>query len=418
MFALKLSHQDQLRLTGDCGAVQQFAMKLIVSVAQSRRVTELVDIQQAHLVGSYHSGPANLSLLGFLSQQHTQVSVPSTLNASTQDLFQGAATDPSPTMCSTTQVINCYRQLGCEPTLTCAPYHLERTPQFGENIAWAESNAVVYANSVIGARTNMTVQYLDLCAAITGRMPKFGLYLDENRRGQVVYRLDKIPPHWLEEDAFFQLLGFHIGRHCGQKIPVLVGLPTDTHVDRLRSLGAAAASSGQVQMFHAVGLTPEANSLEQALHGQLNTPSFEVIPEDIHQALDLLGGPATQNINTVCLGTPHFSYDEFQTLIELLAGRHIHADKTLIVTTSRHNLEKLGSQAQTLRDQGLILVTDRCCYYQEQLAEICPPVMTNSAKWAYYGPGNLGIETHFGRLSSCVDLATGKTHNEREFWYD
>ncbi len=417
MASLRLSQQDQLRLSGDLGPAQQFAMNLIVNVARSCKAQELIDIRQAHLVGSYHSGRGNLALLKFLSQHRTRVVVPTTLNASTEDLFQNKGVYHSPDQINTAEVVDYYRELGCELTLTCAPYQLERQPQFGEDIAWAESNAVVYANSVIGARTNMTVQYLDLCAALTGRVPKIGLHLEHNRAAQVVYELKDIPSHWREDDAFFQLLGFHIGRSCGDKIPLIIGLPKHTHVDQLRALGAAAAASGQVKMFHALGLTPEAKSLDQALQGNENLPHFPVVPEDISRALNSLGGPPSREIRSVCLGTPHFSYDEFQGLIKVLGQRCVQPDKALIITTSRHNLERLGHQAQKLRDQGVTLVADRCCYYPNRLAEIRSPVATNSAKWAYYGPGNLGITTHFGRMESCVALATGSPHDEAEFWH-
>jgi predicted aconitase len=417
MTAVRLTHLDQLRLAGDYGPAQRFAMDLLVRVARNQRATSLVDVTQAHLVGSYHSGPGNLALLQGLTQQQAQVVIPTTLNASTEDLYQAAPANTQDYR-HTCAVVAHYQALGCELTLTCAPYHLPRRPHVGECIAWAESNAVVYANSVLGARTNMTVQYLDLCAALTGRMPAYGLYLDHKRRGQCVYDVQDLPARWLDDDGFFQLLGFHIGRRCGQHIPVLLGLPKTTHRDQLRALGAAAAAAGAVNMLHAVGLTPEATSLDHALHNTAPLHTETVTRADILHARAQLGGRLDVEPESICLGTPHFSFDEFQQLINLLGDRPVLPNKALVVTTSRHTLAQLGGQAQTLTERGVTLITDRCCYYPSQLAQVRSPVLTNAAKWAYYGPGNLGIEARFARLPTCVAIATGQAQHEEAFWHD
>ena len=415
--SVRLTDEDQARLAGENGPVLRMAMELLTRTALNHRATALISISQAHLVGSYHSGPGNLKLLDWLANHNARVVVPTTLNASSEDLLHDTAVGDSADYRNTCRVVDRYRALGCEMTLTCAPYHLERRPVFGEPIAWAESNAVVYANSVIGARTNMTVQYLDLCAALTGRMPAFGYYCDDQRRGQVVYHMDELPGHWLADDAFYQLLGFHVGRDCGHRVPVLNGLPTDVTDDQLRAFGAAAAAAGAVQMFHAVGITPEAPTLAATLHHQCADRSAEVLRTDILNARARLGGEMQGAPNSICLGTPHFSYLEFQQLIAGLDNRRVLPNKTLVVTTSRHTLERLGQQAKQLESLGVTLVADRCCYYQRQLEQVRSPVITNAAKWAYYGPGNLGVSAQFARLTTCIAWAVGLPNDEEAFWH-
>lgn len=411
--SLQLSSHDQMCLTGDLGPVKRFAMELLVRVARNTGALRLLDIRQAHLVGSYHSGPGNLQLLRWLSEQGAKVVVPTTLNASSEDLLQPVASDDE--FQATQQVVGYYQQMGCQVSLTCAPYHLPEPPVFGDNVAWAESNAVVYANSVLGARTNMTVQYLDLCAALTGRMPAFGLYLDQNRRGQWVFDVRELPARWLTDDGFFQLLGFHIGRMAGQKIPVIIGLSRITD-DQLRALGAAAAAAGSVNMVHVVGHTPEAPTLEAACGGLSPEATCRVSTEQILAARAALGGNLQDEPDSICLGTPHFSLPEFDRLIELMANHRVLPGKSLVVTSSRHNLAALGAAAQRLTDAGVTLVADRCCYYPRKQAQIGQRVMTNAAKWAYYGPGNLQVSSRFARLETCVAFATGRQSDEEAFW--
>ena len=203
----------------------------------------------------------------------------------------------------------------------------------------------------------------------------------------------------------------HGNEGCGQTMPTTV---TD---DQLRALGAAAAASGAVQMFHAVGITPEAPTLDAALQNEPAQAYVNVAPFDIQQARALLGKPDF-NARSICLGTPHFSFAEFQQLLALLGDTPVASDKTLVVTSSRHTLQQLGQDAAKLTALGATLVADRCCYYQHQIAQVRSPVLTNAAKWAYYGPGNLGVQTGFARLATCVAQAQGKQASEEDFWHD
>ena len=148
--------------------------------------------------------------------------------------------------------------MGCRPTFTCAPYQTEVRPTFGQQIAWGESSAIVFANSVLGARTERYPDLLDICCAITGRAPAFGLHLDENRGGQVLIRLDRIPEDLQRTPEFCAILGHRVGRLAGSRVPVVSGAAFVPTEDQFKALGAAMASSGAVALFQWVGVTPEA----------------------------------------------------------------------------------------------------------------------------------------------------------------
>jgi predicted aconitase len=417
--ALSLNKEDQSYLAGRCGAPLQFAMQLLVNVANVSGATRLIDVSQAHLVGSYYSGPADMALIHQLAENNAQVKIPTTLSASSTDREQPTLYPPDQLeIKEACRLIDRYQQMGCTIALTCAPYHLPTEPQLGDNIAWAESNAVLYANSVIGARTNKTYQYLDLAAALTGRIPDSGLYLEHNRRGQRRYFFHGIPSHWFEDDSFYQLLGLYIGGEAGQQIPVINGLPAATSNTTLRNLGSAMACAGNFAMLHAVGLTPEANTEAEALHNKPATATITIGTDVILAAKRRLTTAISGPLTTICMGTPHFSLDEFEQLLKLLANRRIDAKITLYISTSRHVLKQLTpiSLAQ-LQHDNIHIVADTCTYYGHLLNNKRGIVMTCSAKWAYYAPSNLGTAVVFARMTDCIESAVaGKVLIDESFW--
>jgi predicted aconitase len=296
--------------------------------------------------------------------------------------------------------------LGCQSTFTCAPYQLKYRPRLGEQIAWAESNAIVFANSVLGARTNRYGDFIDLCAAITGRAPYAGLHVDENRYAQVVIELPELTG--LDRDLTFALIGLVVGSRAGSRIPVLVGLPADASEDELKALGAASASTGAVAMFHAVGVTPEAPTLATALGGRSPLERVHVTRSDLGDARRRLNQAATgDRIAAVSVGTPHFSLTEFDRLDALLA---LHAEalrSPFYVNTSRFVLGQLeqGGRLQRLQSRGIRIVTDTCTYITPIIERLEGVVMTNSGKMAHYAPSNIGVRLAFGSLTECVRSA-------------
>jgi hypothetical protein len=306
------------------------------------------------------------------------------------------------------QLMNAYVAMGCAPTWTCAPYQLPNRPSLGQDIAWAESNAITFANSVLGARTERYGDFIDICAAITGRVPRTGLHIPENRGADLVLDLRGLDPRLLEEDVTYPILGHIMGQKSGVSIPAIVGLPAGTSEDQLKSLGAAAASSGGVALFHAVGITPEASTLEEATRSQIPARTVEVTMAELREARRSLGPVGEgEPIDAVCVGTPHFSLAELETLVRLVDELRAGLRTDFYVSAHRATLSEAERRGWvgTLESAGFTLVADTCTYVTAILRPGTRVVMTDSAKWAYYAPGNLDVRVAFGSLVECVRSA-------------
>ena len=399
---LVLSSIDREMLSGSHGEGAEFAMETLVSVGEAFGAERLIDIEWAHVASAYCHSQANTDFAKKLTEWGTRVSVPTTLTACSFDPLRPTGDDAR-----AARLIELYSSMGCEPAMSCAPYHTRQEPGFGAHLAWCESSAVVYANSVLGARTNRYVEFIDMCAAITGRVPKFGLHRTENRKATVVFDLHDIPEDWFADDWLYHSLGILVGGKAGDLLPAINGLKPDTTVEQLRALGSAAASSGSVSMFHAVGVTPEAPTLDAACQGAVPKSSITVGPDDIAATAATLCTPTTDTVTAVCVGAPHFSPAEFRALAELIAGRELRT--RLIASTSAATLAHLQKSGLfgTLKRSGVEFVTGRCTYYRPLAADIGNHVMTNSAKWAWYGPSDLGVAVTFASLRDCVERACG-----------
>jgi predicted aconitase len=312
-----------------------------------------------------------------------------------------------------------YRSLGCRPTYTCAPYQLaDARPEPGEQVAWAESNAIVFVNSVLGARTNRYGDFLDIAAAVVGRVPEAGLHLAEERRARLVLRIGAdVPRRLLEADVLYPVLGIVLGRRAGAGLAVLDGLPAGLSEDRLKAIGAAAATSGSVAMFHAVGSTPEAPTLEAALQGDEPETVEELGLPELRAARDELTTVAGTELAAVSLGTPHASLTELERIATLLGDERVRVE--MLVSTARDVLAMAEERgiAERMRAAGVELLVDTCSYIAPVLRNRSGPVMTDSGKWAYYAPGNIGAEVVFGSTTECVRSAlTGRVWRDAELW--
>jgi predicted aconitase len=415
----QLDPSDRALLDGRGGEACALAMRIVVEMARVAGAPRLIDITRAHVDGCLYHGRAGLDFAERLVAGGGRVAVPTTLNVGSLDLvhpdrFHG---DEHAARAGR-RLMDAYVAMGCEPTWTCAPYQLGSRPERDEHVAWAESNAIVFCNSVIGARTDRYGDFIDICAALTGRVPDAGLHRDENRRASIVFDLADVPSDVLELDVLYPLLGHVVGALCDDRVPVIDGLPASATEDRLKALGAAAASSGSVALFHATGLTPEAPTLAAALAGRAPERVVAVTTDMLLRARDDLARHGDEPLTAVSLGTPHFSVAEFGALLGLLDGERAHDDIELYVSTGRAVLEELerrGWEAR-LRDAGVRLVVDTCTY-------ITPIIrrhglaMTNSAKWAYYAPANLGIGVVFGSTEECVRSAiAGRVWRDERLW--
>ncbi len=406
---VRLNDLDRSMLDGALGEAARFAMSVVVRMAEAVEACDLISVEQAHIDACALMSESNLEFVRRLAAHGGRVRVPTTLNMVSLDLEHWEELGvPGEFAERATWIAESYRQLGCVPTWTCAPYQGYLTPRFGQQIAWGESNAVVYANSVLGARTNRYPDFLDVCAAITGRVPNTGLHRTENRRGTLIVRVpDTSETSWSGPSAW-ATLGLLIGELVGERIPVIVGLPRPATCEQLKALGAAAASSGSVEMFHAVGITPEAPDLETALHGARDAEELDLTREMLSDAWDRMSSAAEgEKLGVVILGCPHFSYAEFGALaaeIRALGPQRVHAGVQFLILSDAASLAlaSRGGLIEEARRFGATIALDTCPFHSPIVTDRAPVVMTNSGKCAYYAPAELGASVVLGTLRDCV----------------
>ena len=391
----------------DADQPEFLAHRLLARYAEIMGAKRLIPITRAHIDGCLYHGPASLDFARTMAESGARVRVPTTLNVGVIDLLHPTLFRGRPEVAvAAREMMRHYTAMGCRQTWTCAPYQLIDRPAFGEQIAWAESNAIVFANSVLGARTERYGDFIDLCAAVTGAVPEVGLHTDEGRLGTLLVRVRGVRERTMQRDTFFATLGHVIGTLAGRAIPVIDGVPQASE-DQLKALGAAAASSGSVAMFHMVGVTPEAPSLREAFGGRAPEHEVTLGPTELAAAADQLTSAANSALGAVSIGTLHFSYAEFLRLRELLAGRVVAPTLEFFVSTGRDTWSRIDGEGwgDELRACGVQVVTDTCTYITPILSGKGGAVMTNSAKWAWYAPANLGYDVVFGSLEECVESA-------------
>lgn len=381
-------------------------MELVVAAGEAMGAPSLLDISRAHVDSCLYHGQASLDFAVTLADAGAIAAVPTTLNVSSldllhPDLYQGDAGKPARAL------MDAYVAMGCQPTWTCAPYQLVDRPSFSEQIAWGESNAIVFANSVLGARTNRYGDFLDVSCAVTGRAPAVGLHTDEGRRATVLIEVE-VPDRWRDLDIFYVALGHVLGETVGNDVAVIAGLDVRADEDRLKALGAAAASSGSVGLFHVAGLTPEAPTVADACGAVSPERIAGVGPEALRDAVARLSSTGSK-LGAVSLGTPHASLRELATLTELVDGRR--SAVPFYVNTSRDVLSRAddAGYVTALTEFGVTIVTDTCTYITPIMASPDGLVMTDSGKWAHYAPANLGFEVVLASMADCVESAVTGT---------
>jgi len=420
---VKLSVIDRQKFEGQYGDAAKLAMSILVRMADVCGATELMDVTQAHVDSCALMSDSSLEFAERLAAGGGRVSIPTTTNMIPLDLQNWQRLGvPEDFASRALRLAKAYTDMGCVPTWTCAPYQGYLTPRFGQQIAWGESNAVVYANSVLGARTNRYGDFMDICAAITGRVPKAGLHLKDNRKGQILLRLVDIPPKLQEDDTFYVMLGHFMGKLVQDRIPVIEGLSANATDDQLKALGAAAASFGAVALFHAIGVTPEANTLDEAFQEGSAEHVIEIRPSDLKAAWEDLSTAAEgEKLDVVILGCPHFSFAEFRQLaraIEDNPGSSCANSRTVVLTSqSSYALLKRSDLLDRLSHFGVEVILDTCMFHSPIIEPETKVVMTNSGKCAYYAPGHLGVQVAFGNLRDCIRSAiNGVVCREESLW--
>ena len=395
-------------LRGEAGAAASLAMRILVRMAPLYGADRLLPITKAHIDGCIYEGDAGLAFAERLARLGGRVRVPTSLNVISLDRARWRELGtPTEFAAKAARLGQAYLQMGATPTFTCAPYQTAAAPTFGEQIAWAESNAVAFANSVIGARTNRYGDYLDISCALAGRVPAAGLHLDEPRLGRVLIELCDLPPALTCRDDFYAVLGYLVGTLVDDEVPVITGLDAAPTEDQLKALAAAAASSGSVAMFHIVGITPEAPTLAGAFGGRQPIRRFVVGLDELRQARAALRTAIGERVDAVALGSPHCSLSECRQVAALVMGRRLAPGVQFFLTTSRavRDLLDRGGELATLAAFGANVTADTCVVVSPLIAPSARVLMTNSAKYAHYGPGILNVDVVFGSTEDCVASA-------------
>lgn len=412
--SIELTAHDRALLDGSQGKAAQVAMQIVLRMAHIQGAKYLVDITQAHIDGCIYTGPASLRFAQQLVAWGAKVRVPTTLNSISVDQRRWRELGIDPALGVPASALgDAYMAMGAQLSFTCAPYLLDSAPKAGEQIVWAESNAVVYANSVLGARTLKYPDYLDICIALTGRAPLIGCHLEDQRKARLHI---EVPPLSNLDDSFYPLLGYHIGALAGSRIPLVSGLQQQhPNLDDLKAFGAAFATTSAAALFHIAGVTPEALDPTRVIDGPL--PVFKLSLEELRLSWQELNSARDARVDVVSLGNPHFSLSEFARLASLCQGRHRHPDVVLAITCGRTVLEqaRVAGYIAVIEAFGAVIVSDTCwCMLGEP---VIPPaarnLMTNSGKYAHYAPGLVGRKVHFASLAECVDAACSATASGR-----
>ncbi|MDG1116891.1 MAG: aconitase family protein [Flavimaricola sp.] len=406
--ALSLDEVDRTRLDGQEGPALRIAMEVLCLMAAAQGADGFVDVTRGHIDGCILAHDANLDFAEEMQKMGARTIIPTTINAISVDRenwpTQGVVPDFGR---KASRLADAYVRMGARPTFTCAPYLLEDVPAKGEAIGWSESNAVIFANSVLGARTVKHPDYLDLFIAMTGRAPNTGVYLDANRIPDLEIRVS-LPQGY--DDAIWPMLGWLAGAKSPNMVPVLTGLeaahPTQ---DDLKALCAAFGTTSASPLLHVRGHTPE---------GHLAPPKdavrLEIIPDDLAQLWrDFNKGDSA--VDLVAIGSPHASFSECRRFAELMEGRRPASGTTVIVTVGRNVLASAEAEGIVARlaKAGVQVIPDICwCSITEPVFPRGANVlMTNSGKYAHYANGLTGRSVRFGSLADCA-RATCTGHAE------
>ena len=379
-----------------------------------------IPVKNAHIDAAAYTTiwDAGTEFIEYLVDNGAKVAVPTTINPVSRDIENWQSLGTTEEFAKKSERLeNAYLKLGVIPTWTCAPYQCTNVPIFREVVSWSESNAVNFVNSVIGAKTERLPDLVDVCCAIVGRVPEYGLYLDKNRAGDMLFNLEGFDDTWFNDSVDYAILGYLIGEIIVNKVPVIQGLPEHTSMDDLKSFSAAAASGGAVALFHAVGLTPEAPDLTSAFQNKNDYPIVSITPEMMIDMEKRLNTATSDNVDLVLLGCPHLSVNELNEIATLLKGKKIHKDVKFWIHTSQsiYDLAKRAGITQIIEEANATILRDTCLMEME-----CEGVWTNqnfvsnSGKAAQYAPAIAHVNMSILDLAGCVEAGlTGKRIQRR-----
>lgn len=397
-------------LNGEKGYPVQKAMQILVALGESFGAEEMLKVTSTHMPGAsiVATGEGGASFVEEMQAKGGNFQVYTTTNPTAIDSSQwGELGIDKEDVEIQIRLTLAYKKMGAITCSTCTPYLIGHIPRLREHIAWGESSAVAFANSILGAYTNREGGPSALAAALTGRVPAYGFHLKDNRYGKVLINVS-IPIKGVND---YGTLGYFAGSIAKQDVPVFTGISTDVTLDELKALSAALASSGAVSLFHIVGVTPEAPTLKAAFREHKPEIELEFFSKEKQETEILLNKEKSTNIDWVVFGCPHASIREFRDIAKALNGKRVHKDIAFWICSSvpvKVMAEQMG-YAQIIREAGGILVCDTCPVLTTTRAISKKlgyrTLTTNSAKLAHYSPGQFGLLTHYGSMDKVIEAA-------------
>lgn len=397
---MKLTPLQQEMLDGKYGWATHKAMEILATLGDIYGADEMVPAASVQISGvSYDNlGEAGLHFLGKMANEGGRARVLTTLNPAGMDVENWEAMGISPEFAAQqNQVIGAFQKMGVITTCTCTPYLTGNVPHYGEHIAWAESSAVCFANSVLGARTNREGGPSALAASLTGFTPAYGLHLDENRRPSLTVKVEAR----LEGTVDFGVLGKVVGERLEalgkERIPYITGIQ-DASLENLKSLCASIATYGGVAMFHMRGITPEADMAVPP------PETMVVTQQDLDNTLALMNDASPEEVDFVSLGCPHLSISEIARIADLLQGKKVK--KTFWITTARPTKQVADQMGYTkiIEESGAIFATDTCCVVAPIRGRF-HALATDSAKACYYAGAKNKFKTLIRSFDEVVEEA-------------
>ena len=395
---MKLTTEEQDMLDGKFGKAAQKSMEILTTLGEIFDAECMVDVTGVQIAGvSYANlGEAGLEFLSEMAEDG-RVRVLTTLNPAGMDRENWEILGIDKEFAKNqNRAIDAFAKMGIITTCSCTPYLIGHTPHYGQHLAWAESSAVCYANSVIGARTNREGGPSALAAAITGKTPKYGYHLEENRQGEVLFEVNA----QVKGTDEFGVLGKKIGDklvELGKKIPYITGISSAT-VEELKSFCASVATYGGTALFHMEEITPEYNNYPKP-----ETISFEITQDDLKKSRSELIDEDLE-IDFISIGCPHASIHEIAKIANLLNGKKVK--KEFWITTARPT-KRIADEAgysKIIEDAGAKFAADTCCVVAPIKGRF-KGIMVDSAKACYYGRAKNQLKVKIGPIEKCIEEA-------------
>ena len=406
-------------IDGKAGPAKQKAMELLVRYAQALDATSFINCTNVTLILGALPDPEYVQKIVpsldadeiaskiFLASDDVvkvdRVAVFTSTNAYFYDQAFPNVQRGGKEACDLSKKIEDYcKRIGIVHLGTCTPYQSGNVPTKGEHCAWTESSAIAFCNSVLGARTNIEGPHSSFASSITGKTPFYGMHLESNRLAKVVANVEVEMPTIFD----WNLLGYYVGKQVGLDVPVYTGIRVPPDLNMLMALCSSGIASGSIVMFHIVGVTPEAPSLEIATGGEKITKTMKYGHSERKTAYQMVNFSKKDDVDVVVLGCPHYSLERLNTVTRMLEGKKIHHNVSLYITTCRTNksiADRLG-YTEIIRNAGGIVLEDSC----GNILDLKPSQVfaTDSAKLVRYIPGMTGIQNIWcGTTEDCIEAA-------------